>query len=81
MTTVEALFSLSKDETSELIEAFKIFDINNTGKISVKDFKKILVKIGQEFSEEDANDVINYINVDKDGNINYADFIQVWKFQ
>ena len=81
LTTVEALFSLSKDETSELIEAFKIFDINNTGKISVKDFKKILVKIGQEFSEEDANDVINYINVDKDGNINYADFIQVWKFQ
>ena len=81
LTTVEALFSLSKDETSELIEAFKIFDINNTGKISVKDFKKILVKIGQEFSEEEANDVINYINVDKDGNINYADFIQVWKFQ
>ena len=81
LATVEALFSLSKDDVNELLDAFKIFDINNTGKISVKDFKKILVKIGQEFNEEEANDVIKYINVDKDGNINYADFIQVWKFQ
>ena len=41
LATVEALFSLSKDDVNELLDAFKIFDINNTGKISVKDFKKI----------------------------------------
>ena len=81
LATVEALFSLSKDDVNDLLEAFKIFDINNTGKISVKDFKKILVKIGQAFSEEEADDIIKYINVDKDGNIDYADFIQNWKFQ
>ena len=81
LTTVEALFSLSKDETSELIEAFKIFDINNTGKISVKNLKQILVKIGQDLKEEEADDLIKYIDVDKEGNIDYADFIQVWKFQ
>ena len=81
LATVEALFSLSKDDVNDLIEAFKIFDINDTGKISVKNFKKILVKIGQAFSEEEADDVIKYINVDKEGNIDYADFIQNWKFQ
>ena len=81
LATVEALFSLSKDDVNDLLEAFKIFDINNTGKISVKDFKKILVKIGQAFSEEEADDIIKYINVDKEGNIDYADFIQNWKFQ
>ena len=81
LATVEALFSLSKDDVNDLLEAFKIFDINNTRKISVKDFKKILVKIGQAFSEEEADDIIKYINVDKDGNIDYADFIQNWKFQ
>ena len=81
LATVEALFSLSKDDANDLLEAFKIFDINNTGKISVKDFKKILVKIGQAFSEEEADDIIKYINVDKEGNIDYADFIQNWKFQ
>ena len=81
LATVEALFSLSKDNVNELVEAFKIFDINNTGKISVQNFKKILVKIGQAFSEEEADDVIKYINVDKKGNIDYADFIEIWKFQ
>ena len=81
LATVEALFSLSKDNVNELVEAFKIFDINNTGKISVQNFKKILVKIGQAFTEEEADDVIKYINVDKKGNIDYADFIEIWKFQ
>ena len=81
LTTVEALYSLSKDNVNELMEAFKMYDINNTGKISAKNLKKILVKIGQGFSEEEADDVIKYINVDKEGNIDYADFIQVWKFQ
>ena len=81
LATVEALFSLSKDDANELMDAFKVFDINNTGKISVKNLKKILVKINQDFSEEEADDIIKYINVDKDGNINIADFIQNWKFQ
>ena len=81
LATVEALFSLSKDNVNELMEAFKIFDINNTGKISVKNLKQILVKIGQDLKEEEADDLIKYIDVDKEGNIDYADFIQVWKFQ
>ena len=81
MATVEALFSLTKENVNELMEAFKVFDINNTGKISVKNLKKILVNIGQEFNEEQADDIIKYINVDKNGNIDIADFIQVWKFQ
>ena len=81
LATVEALFSLTKENVNELMEAFKVFDINNTGKISVKNLKKILVNIGQEFNEEQADDIIKYINVDKNGNIDIADFIQVWKFQ
>ena len=41
LATVEALFSLTKDDVNELMDAFKIFDINNTGKISVKNLKKM----------------------------------------
>ena len=33
------------------------------------------------FTEAEADDIIKYINVDKDGNINIEEFIQVWKFQ
>ena len=81
LATVEAMFSLPKEEVNDLLEAFKVFDINNTGKISVKNFKKVLVSIGQEFNEDEANDILKYIQVDREGNINIKDFINMWKFQ
>ena len=81
LATAEAIFSLPKENVNELLEVFKVFDINNTGKISVKNFKKILVDIGQGFNEEEADNIIKYIDVDRDGNINIEDFIQYWKFQ
>ena len=81
LATVEAMFSLAKEEVNELLEAFKVFDLKNTGKISVKNFKKVLTDIGQEFSEEEVDDILKYIDIDKDGNIKLKDFIQIWKFQ
>ena len=81
LAIVEAMFSLSKENLNELYEAFRVFDINNTGKISIKNFKKVLVDIGKEFNENDVDDLLKYIDVDKDGNIIIEDLIQVWKFQ
>ena len=81
LATVEAMFSLSKENLNELYEAFRVFDINNTGKISIKNFKKVLVDIGKEFNENDVDDLLKYIDVDKDGNIIIEDFIKVCKFQ
>jgi Ca2+-binding EF-hand superfamily protein len=81
LETVEAMFSLPKEEVNDLLESFKVFDINNTGKISVKNFKKVLVNIGQEFNEDEADDILKYIEVDREGNINIKDFINMWKFQ
>ena len=81
LETVEAMFSLPKEEVNELLDAFKVFDLKNTGKISVKNFKKVLTDIGKDFSEEEVEDLLKYIDVDRDGNINIKDFIQVWKFQ
>ena len=77
LATVEAMFSLPKQDVNDLLEAFKVFDIKNTGKISVKDFKKVLVN----FSEEEKEDMLKYIDVDREGNIVIKDFINMWKFQ
>ena len=81
MQTFETLFSLPDENVNELLEAFKVFDVNNTGKISVKNFKNVLVNIGEEFNEQEVDDVLKYIDVDRDGNINIRDFIEVWKLQ
>ena len=81
LDTVEAMFSLAKEEVNELLDAFKVFDLKNTGKISVKNFRKVLTEIGQDFKDEEVDEILKYIDVDRDGNINIKDFIQVWKFQ
>ena len=81
LNTVEAMFSLPKEDVNDLLDAFKYFDIKNTGKISVKNFKKVLVDVAKGFSEEEADDLLKYIDIDREGNINIKDFIQVWKFQ
>ena len=42
---VEILFTIPDTYLPEIKEAFEFFDKNNNGKISCKDFKKILVKL------------------------------------
>ena len=81
LETFESLFSLPNESVNELYEAFRVFDVNNTGKISVKNFKNVLVNIGEEFNEQEVDDILKYIDVDRDGNINIRDFIEVWKLQ
>ena len=81
LETFESLFSLPNESVNELYEAFRVFDVNNTGKISVKNFKNVLVNIGEEFNEQEVDDILKYIDVDRDGNINIKDFIEVWKLQ
>ena len=81
LSTVESMFSLPDENINELLEAFKVFDVKNTGKISVKNFKNILVNIGQQFNEDEVDEILKYIDIDRDGNITIKDFIQVWKYQ
>ena len=81
LATAEAMFSLSKEEIKELLDAFKVFDINNTGKISIKNFRKVLINYGQEFNEEEVDEILKCIDIDREGNIIIKDFINIWKFQ
>ena len=81
LSTVESMFSLPDENINELLEAFKVFDVKDTGKISVKNFKNVLVNIGQQFNEDEVDEILKYIDVDRDGNITIKDFIQVWKYQ
>ena len=81
LSTVETMFSLPDENINELLEAFKVFDVKDTGKISVKNFKNVLVNIGQQFNDYEVDEILKYIDVDRDGNITIKDFIQVWKYQ
>ena len=78
---VETLFTIPDDYLPEIKEAFEFFDKNNNGKISCKDFKKLLVKLSKEYTEQEAEELFKTLDLNAEGEININDFINLWKFQ
>ena len=78
---VEVLFTIPDDYLTEIKQAFEFFDKNNNGKISCRDFKKILVKLSKEYTEQEAEELCKTLDLNSDGEININDFINLWKFQ
>lgn len=60
----------------DLVEAFKIFDKENTGVISKDDFCYIMNKFGNETFEEELVDMVKEADKRKNGKIDYKWFSQ-----
>ena len=78
---VEILFTIPDSYLPEIKDAFEFFDKKNNGKITCKDFKKILVQQTKEYTEKDAEELFKTLDLNSDGEININDFINLWKFQ
>lgn len=60
------------DAQEELMAAFKVFDTDGNGYINVDEFKYAMTNLGEKFSDEDIEDMINKFDIDKDGRLNYS---------
>ena len=72
---------LPEDAVDQAIDAFRVFDINNSGKINQNVLKDILFNLVDGYSEEDIQNIFKLTNPDIDGNFDYEEFITTWKFQ
>ena len=66
---------ISSKKKNEYLETFKIFDKNNDGQITQDELKQLLNNIGQKPSDSEIQDMINEIDIDGDGKINFDNFI------
>lgn len=66
---------VEEDET-QIIEAFKVFDKSGDGFVTITELKKALCRFGEQFTEAEADEFFNLIDVDKDGIINYEEFVK-----
>lgn len=62
-----------------MAKVFKLFDEENTGKISFKTFKKIAHDIGENLSEEELYELFEEADRDNDGYINNQDFYRFFE--
>ena len=63
------------------LEVFKIFDKNNDGKINAEELQITLNSIGQNYTLEEAHEMINQYDVNQDGCIDITEFIQMMSEQ
>ncbi len=65
------------DSEQDLIEAFRIFDRDNSGTISAKELKHVMTSLGDKLTEEEADEMIKEADSNNDGYIDYAEFVKM----
>ena len=66
---------LTEDKISEFLEAFEIFDKDKDGYITIKELGEIMKNLGQTPTEAELQDMINEVDIDGNGNIDFKEFL------
>ncbi|XP_026478874.1 caltractin-like [Ctenocephalides felis] len=70
---------LDKDIREEIMKAFRLFDDEDTGKISFKNLKRVSQELGETLTDEELQEMIDEADLDGDGLINQEEFLRIMK--
>ncbi|KAJ3194016.1 hypothetical protein HK101_003652 [Irineochytrium annulatum] len=68
-----------KDSREEIHKAFRLFDDDETGKISLKNLRRVAKELGENLTEEELQEMIDEADRDGDGEINEEEFLRIMK--
>ncbi|KAJ4463006.1 putative Cell division control protein 31 [Paratrimastix pyriformis] len=68
-----------KDPREEILKAFRLFDDDDTGKISFKNLKRVAKELGENMTDEELQEMIDEADRDGDGEINEEEFLRIMK--
>ena len=71
---IPSLNFIKGDEDDELRHVFAIFDKNGDGYLSHDEVKDAMLKLGEEFTDNEIEDLIRTADLDQDGEVNYREF-------
>jgi centrin-1 len=58
---------------------FGYFDLDNSGKVSIRNLKKIAQEIGENLSDDELKEIMEEADRDGDGYIGFEDFFRIMK--
>ncbi|KAF5736141.1 calcium-binding protein CML20 [Tripterygium wilfordii] len=68
-----------RDTKEELMKAFHIIDLDNNGKISIQDIKRVAKELGEDFTDREIHEMVEEADRDHDGEVNVDEFIRMMK--
>ncbi|XP_021367627.1 calmodulin-beta-like [Mizuhopecten yessoensis] len=61
---------------SDLLAAFKLFDLDGNGFLSSDELKNIVKTMGESLTEDDCKNLVQEADSDNDGHVDYAEFVE-----
>ena len=68
-----------RDPIEEISKAFKLFDEDNTGRISLRNLRRIAREMQENLSDDELQAMIDEFDKDGDGEINESEFLAIMK--
>merc|ERR1711906_1108 len=68
-----------RDSREEIIKVFRLFDDDETGKISFKNLKRVAQELGENMTDEELQEMIDEADRDGDGEVNEDEFFRIMK--
>ncbi|XP_052225539.1 centrin-3 isoform X2 [Dreissena polymorpha] len=68
---------LERDPQEEILKAFKLFDDDSSGKISLRNLRRVARELGENMTDEELRAMIDEFDRDGDGEINETEFLAI----
>jgi Ca2+-binding EF-hand superfamily protein len=66
-----------KDSREDILKVFNLFDDDNSGKISLRNLKRVAKELGETMTEAELMEMIERADLDQDGEINPEEFYSI----
>jgi calmodulin len=68
--------SVELDVVKDIVNAFRVFDKDNTGFITVDELKNVMTNVGEKLTDDELEEMVLASNPDAEGKINYEAFVK-----
>ena len=68
-----------RDSKEEMVKAFRLFDDDETGRISFKNLKRVSKDLGENLTDEELQEMIDEADREGTGEVSLDDFMRIMK--